>query len=217
MPARHTRVVLMLAVAVVVLAAAAIAGATGSGSDIARPADSEPPPDQPTFTHGPRATSVPAGLSERFGILRRGRRAGDDLPAGTAARMDAHPNWDYGENPHLARRALDVHGGLFVVPGSGGVCLEAGEGAGGCNTTESAERGEVLGTVTGRAYGYADGEYRVSGIAVDGVDEVVLHMEDGRSFDLPVTANVYTRDVKGEPATIEWDGPDGHHELAVPH
>jgi hypothetical protein len=42
-------------------------------------------------------------------------------------------------------------------------------------------------------------------------------MKDGRSFDLPVTGNVYTRDVKGEPATVEWDGPDGHHELAVPH
>ncbi|MEA2467084.1 MAG: hypothetical protein QOJ57_1210 [Thermoleophilaceae bacterium] len=131
--------------------------------------------------------------------------------------MDAHPTWDFGANARLARRASNAHQGLFVVPGSGGICLLAGEGSGTCNMTEAAQRGEVLGTTTGIAHGYEEGEYRVSGIAADGVDRVVLRMADGRSFDLPVSGNVYTMDVKGEPEAIGWDGPDGHHQLAVPH
>jgi hypothetical protein len=131
--------------------------------------------------------------------------------------MDAHPTWDFGANARLARRASNAHQGIFVVPGTAGVCLLSGEGAGTCNSTDGAERGEVLGTTTGMAYGYEEGEYRVSGIAADGIDSVVLRMADGRAFDLPVAGNVYTIDVKGEPETVEWDGVDGHHELAVPH
>jgi hypothetical protein len=131
--------------------------------------------------------------------------------------MEAHPRWDFGANPRLARRASDVHGGLFVVPGSGGVCLLAGEGSGTCNMTDAAERGEVLGTTTGLAHGCGEGEYRVSGIAADGVNRVILHMADGRDLDLQVTGNVYTTDVTGEPESVAWDDAYGHHALAVPH
>lgn len=217
MNSRHSMTAFTLTVVVAVLGAGAIAIAAGSADDQASPGDQGPPPDRATFTQGPRAMSVPPGLAERFGILRRGRTARDELPAEMAARMESHPTWDFGANPRLGRRASAAHGGLFVVPGSGGVCLLAGEGSGTCNTTDAAQRGEVLGTTTGLAHGYEEGEYRVSGIAADGVDQVVLRMADGRSFDLPVSGNVYTIDVTGEPASVAWDGADGHHELAVPH
>jgi hypothetical protein len=207
---RHSMTALLVTVAAAVLAAGAIAATSGSR-------DAGPPPDRATFTQAPQAASVTPGLSDRFSILRRGRNLRDDLPKEMAARMEARPTDDFGANAHLARRASNAHHGLFVVPGTAGICLMSGEGAGTCNMTEGAQRGEVLGTTTGIAYGYAEGEYRVSGIAADGVDRVVLHMADGRSFDLPVTGNVYTIDVKGEPTTVDWDGPDGHHELDVPH
>jgi hypothetical protein len=216
MKPRDSTTAFVLTVVIAVLGAGAIAVAAGRATDAA-PGDQGPPPDRATFTQGPRAMTVPRELSDRFVVLRRGRTARDELPAEMAARMEAHPTWDFGANPRLARRASAAHGGLFVVPGSGGVCLLAGEGSGTCNMTEAAQRGEVLGTTTGIAHGYEEGEYRVSGIAADDVDQVVLHMSDGRSFDLQVTGNVYTLDVKGEPASVTWDGADGHHELAVPH
>src|SRR4051794_2844684 len=180
MTSRYSMTAFTLTVAVAVLGAGAIAVAAGSGDEPAPATDQGPPPDHATFTQGAPATSVPPELGDRFGILRRSRTAGDELPPEMAARMEAHPRWDFGANPRLARRASDAHGGLFVVPGSGGVCLLAGEGSGTCNMSEAAERGEVLGTTTGSAHGYAEGEFRVSGIAADGVDRVILHMADGR-------------------------------------
>lgn len=200
---------LLLTVAAV-LATTAIA--VGGGSD-----DAGPPPDRPAWTEAPRADAVPPGLAERFAVLRRPRNARDELQGEVGRVTAAHSTESFGANVHLARRVADAHGGLFLVPGRTGACLVSADGGTTCNAIESAREMQVLGTTTGIGHGFSDGEYNVAGIAVDGVDSVTLHMADGRALDLPVANNVYTTDVKGEPESVEWDGPDGHRELAVPH
>lgn len=190
--------------------------AVAAGTLLALPVRSEEPPGRAPATAAPAPAAArppAAALTRVFGVLRRERTAQDSL----GTRTNGVPETDY-HAAHLRRvlpaaprgdGALPLAGDAFVAPGPGGrMCLlvipPGFEGPGG---TCASRRDAVTGGLTW-AVSAGGGLSAVAGLVPDGVAEVALDAEGGRS-SLPVAQNVYGAIVRGRPLEIRYREASG--------
>lgn len=177
---------------------------SGDGSDHRRPG-----------AGWPQAMSIEQEAEAAMAVLRRPRVATDSLPADVAERLDAHA--DYGMNPELSRRSITgVSNSLFVVPGTGYVCvaLTVGEGANGtCAQTSDLVAGQTAAvTVT-----LPGGPVGIYGLVPDGVDSVVVETGESSTTTIETANNAYFTAAPEDTVlrSVSYVGPSGTVEFPI--
>ncbi len=160
--------------------------------------------------------SAPDGADlEAFAVLHRPRTAADVVPAQAHVVFSASS----GANVNLSRRVQTAAGTAYVIPGNGSMCLMSGAGSeahpgtagAGCVPDAAADAG-YLEMEEGGEYRAGETESAltfVSGLVPDGVSEVTIHLASGSTTVVPVTENVYMREVRGTVADVTFAGPKG--------
>lgn len=166
----------------------------------------------------PRNVEVPAQadgpsttLIRDYELFRRTRNASDDMGSVAGEYSRTGPGNPAGANPRLARRARlsDSSFKLWVTPsGEDGVCvmplppgaLEVGAQ---CDTISQM-------STAGQTLTYSPNDVYVYGLVPDGVDEVMLRLEDGSVDRLAVRDNVYFEHARQPTVSVSYTGPDGH-------
>ncbi|HYI99169.1 MAG TPA: hypothetical protein VEX36_05750 [Thermoleophilaceae bacterium] len=180
--------------------------ATTSVAALAQSGDgSDPRPD----ADSPQATSIEQEASDAMAVLRRPRVATDSLPTEIVERLDVHA--DYGMNPELSRRSIvDASNSLYVVPGSGYVCvaLTVGEGVNGtCAQTADLVAGRSgAATVT-----LPGGPVGIYGLVPDEVDSVVVATGESSTTTIEAVNNAYFIAVPEGTVlrSVSYAGPSG--------
>jgi hypothetical protein len=179
---------------------------TGAASGCGQSADSSP--------SAPAATAD-SEAKRAFGVLRRARRAEDEM--GPAARgvtdegsLGRHHNVDPAEARRVAPAARTK---VWVAPGDGSICLlNLPSGADGaatsCTPVDDAENGEGVVTVS-----YSKDQVDIFGIVPDGVDTVTLELADGTTQRLRVRDNVYFASAAAPSKTITFEDPAGKRRV----
>jgi hypothetical protein len=152
---------------------------------------------------------VDARLVQNFGVFRRPRRAGDDLPEPARSRVPA-AGARYGLNVDLARLACRRPCGheVYLVPGADVVGLFNQNGSGGISMIHDARQGHTVAVNIVSPY-LAPGHIRVLGLLPDDAEQPAVVRRDGTREALIVTGNVYAielhvRPNTQQPARIEW-------------
>jgi hypothetical protein len=190
--------------------------AVAAGALLVLPAGSEEPPLRAAAPAAPPARPAPApsrALTDVFGVLRRERTPADTL----GSRTNGIPESDY-HPAHLRRvlpapprgaGAMPLAGDAFVAPGPDDrMCvLVIPPGFEGPSGTCAPRRDAVTGGLTW-AVNAGGGLSAVAGVVPDGVAEVILEAEGGRS-SLPVAQNLYGAIVQGRPLEIRYREASG--------
>lgn len=162
----------------------------------------------------PRITSISDAQSSAFAILRRPQVEGDALPEDRWPAYEGGGIGRCGLNPGLARRARTELGNVWVIPGSGYICLALAESSspssldgGGVNCVAT-EVAVSEGTVTWTSIRSGDQDI-VHGLVPDGVRELTLTAQNGVSKTVPVHDNVYGALLDGHFASYRFTGPRG--------
>lgn len=150
--------------------------------------------------------AVAPEIPELIAGFRRAQTATDRLPANGNLPADLQP----GENPLLARRLGGTGGpATYAWPMKDGVCKVANRGGGCAPTSLLAERGVLLGT----SFSSDERAVYVDALAVDGVREVVLTLEDGREITAAIENNAFNIVLPADPVRASWVKPDGSREV----
>jgi hypothetical protein len=197
----HARAVLLCLVLLAVVAMGALAaGGTPTATDSQS--------SVPQRGQSPVAEVEPEQQAS-FSVLRRGRRADDELPAKAAEAVAGGPSGDLGANAGLARRAgSSTAAELYVVPARGFLCLVTADGVASCNRSQAARDGYV---VSARSTG--PGITGLAGMVPDGVRSVHV-VGEGHDVEVATEANTWALNVDFAPAAVRWS--DGGVEAEVP-
>lgn len=146
----------------------------------------------------PAAFPPDAQLEDVMGVFRAPATAADRVPyAPDDPRLltDRQP----GEDPSRSRRVDWPGEEIYVWPMSDGVCYGVPSGSG-CVPLEHLRRvGVSVGIQAGRL------GQSISGLVVDGIDEVVLTSTGGRERRLPVRENFFFADLDGQSVEgVRW-------------
>jgi hypothetical protein len=186
----------MVSAARVALAAAAVALAVAAAAIvIAGNRDGGEPGRE---TAGPAAFPPDAQLEDVMGVFRAPATAADRVPY---APDDPRLNADRqpGEDPSRSRRVDWPGEEIFVWPMRDGVCYGVRSGSG-CVPLDHLRRVGVSVGIQGGRRGQS-----VSGIVVDGIDEVVLAGPGGAERRVPVRENFFFADLTEAPAeVVRW-------------
>jgi hypothetical protein len=200
---RRARVVATLAVAVTI-AAVVVNASVGLGS-------------VPGGDGAAEAASVDADLRSSLGVFDRPRLPSDEFPGHASNHLADSPERQPGENLDQARR-VDVGGEVvYLWPMADGVC----DTLGGCTPLDRLKReGVDVGTsfTLDKASGTLE-SVRVYGVAVDGVDDVLVHTDSDSATETKVIDNVFLAKLNSaRPTRIEWRDSGGTHirPLRVP-
>jgi hypothetical protein len=150
----------------------------------------------------PRLAAISVEQAESFAILRRRQLESDRLPRSRWQEFDLGAMGHLGLNSALARRAVTPAGDVWVVPGSGYLCLAVAGGMT-CNSTDSAARRGMV-TWTSRR---STGQGIVQGLVPDGVEEITLVTADNASTAVQVSENVYGAVLDGYFGSGRFFGP----------
>jgi hypothetical protein len=147
---------------------------------------------------GPAAFPPDAQLEEVMGVFRVPATAEDRVtyaPDDPRLRADLQP----GEDPSRSRRVDWPGVKIFVWPMRDGVCYGVPSGSGCVPLDHLVREGVSVGVQSGRT-GQA-----VSGVVVDGIDEVVLGGPDGAERRVPVRENFFYADLSEAPVEfVRW-------------
>jgi hypothetical protein len=172
-----------------------------TGADCAELRDVADRRAEPTVRH------VDRRLRELLGVLRRPQGSGEALSSCGIELED-------GENLGLGRVVVLPGGEVaYIWPARDAVCYGVA-GIGGCPGIEPLERD---GVTIGGGYNHDTprGMMRLSGVARDGVRELVFTPSDGRSVTAPVVDNLFTALVPMSTVAAERVDDDGRqHALA---
>ena len=152
-------------------------------------------------------TEIPADQASLFGILRRPQVDSDQVHE---VRRDQYTTGMIGRlglNTALTRCVRTTAGAVWVVPGNGFICLDAGGMC--CNTTEVAR---AQGLVTW-ASAQSNDDTIVHGLVPDGVEEVGLTATNGTTQTVLVRDNVYGAEMHGVVTSLRLVGTKGAVEL----
>lgn len=193
-------------VVAVVLVALSVAGVAVSG---AFPAST--PSKPPAAPAGAAvATTVPQADAQALSVLARPRTAADAIPAGIAPTFSAAS----GANVELSRKVETPDGPVWLVPGTGSLCLVTRGGAV-CGAAASAAEGRlaqeesVEGAAPVKISEVESAPKEVSGVVPNGVETVTVHLLSGGTSTLTVHENVYMGVVGGSVSTVTFTGPNG--------
>jgi hypothetical protein len=196
MVAPATRALLAAAAAALAVAAAAIVIA-GNGGDASREAV------------GP-AFPADAQLEELMGVFREPATPADRVtyaPDDPRLLADRQP----GEDPSQSRRVDSAGDEIFVWPMRDGVCYGVPSGSG-CVPLDHLRRvGVSVGVQSGR-HGLS-----VAGVAVDGIDEVVLTSPGRADQRVPVRENFVLALVDRKVETVRWTFAGEERSLDIAH
>jgi hypothetical protein len=189
--------------AVVPVARAAVATAVVIAAITAGVVVSDGGGRSPAGGTAPAAFGTDATLPDMLAVFRRPATPADDPDLTPADIPDRRP----GEDPARARRIDWPDATIFLWPWRDGVCQSFDpkrvQASGtGCPPLDVLRRtGVAVGLMTREASAFA------AGVAVDGVDEVVLKPDGGRDVRLPVRDNTFVANLgpfAGEGARLEW-------------
>jgi hypothetical protein len=159
---------------------------------------------------------VSSKLQRHFRVLRAVPRAADEgtpapsLAPGAAAAIAT--NGYVQVNVAQARFVPASNGGVWVVPGSDGVCVVQNDSdtTTGCGTTTQADNGDLIQTTSaGGSPNY------VLGLAPDGNSSVTVAFANGSVESVPVTDNVYEAAGAGMTAVTLTTAAGAHVTLSL--
>jgi hypothetical protein len=197
-------------------AAAAIAVAVAAGLVALVPDASE---ERMPNANGLLGLGIPAGkeprLSDLFAVFAREQTPRDDS-GWTEEEVRDIPDRQPAEDPTKSRRVGPPDDPRFIWPMRDGVCSSFGN----CLSLELLVKlgGVSLGTEFGSSKDGRPTKLRVHGIAVDGVEAVVLTRPDAAEIVVPVEGNTFERDltdVRPLPTGARWEDAAGN-EHAFP-
>jgi hypothetical protein len=163
----------------------------------------------------PAVSSVDPEVAKEFATLRRPLTPADAIPARWVNQARGLAKADWGPSIHpdfAAARRASPEMPLWIVPGSGGVCLFEALGDGGgfeCGTLALATSGHIFGISSGAGSGLPARERQLSGLLPDGASNVSVRMRDGSTQRTPVIGNAYTMRASSGPTALVWTDSNG--------
>jgi hypothetical protein len=190
----------------VAIAAGAVALAVAAaGIVIAGNGGGEPSGD----AAGPAAFPPGAQLADVMGIFRAPAEAADRVPYprdDPRLLADLQP----GEDPSQSRRVDWPGEEIFLWPMRDGVCYGAASGSGCVPLDHLSRVGVSVGVQSGRS------GQSISGLVVDGIDEVVLTASSGEDQVVPVRENFFFAPADGESVDdVRWSYDGEEHRFDV--
>jgi hypothetical protein len=155
------------------------------------------------------AAALSPDLPGLISAFRREQTSADRLPGDPVGALDHLGDARPGESPQFARR-LDTPGGaVYAWPETEGVCY-GWSGSAGCTPTfVLADQGVIVGLRVIRNDPDASPQVSVAGLARDGITEVELVFDGGRSQAIIVDNNAFLAQPSDIPAEVRWTNPNG--------
>jgi hypothetical protein len=163
--------------------------------------------DSPVVKQIDATGKIAPHVYETFGVMRRQ----PVQPNGLVPDQVGMLTHSLGLSVELAQPISDpkTKADLWVAPTSEGICiLMLSPGAygpgGGCSSADDSLRGQRMTYAA-----YANDDFDVAGLTMDGVESVRLTLKNGDTEVLPVNSNVWNANVSSEPVQVQFELPDG--------
>lgn len=191
------------------IAALLAALAVGGALAVARGGDSEPGDSSGDGAPSDGAAALAPELPKLVAAFRREQTPTDHLAGDPVRALDNLGDARPGESPQFARRLETGRGAVYAWPETDGVCYAWSASIGCTPTLVLADKGVLVGLRVTRDDPSSSPQVSLGGLARDGVQQIELVLDGGRSEAIAVENNAFLAEPSSVPKEVRWENPDG--------